>query len=200
LKKQDRFIDRYKDGNTPWDLKRPDFNLIEVVEKEFLNIGNALVVGCGTGDNSIFLSKSGFNTTGIDLSPLAIEKAKAKSEDLNNCNFKVMDFLKGNIEKNFYDFVFDRGCFHTFYEKHERDAFAKKVYDSLKPDSFWLSLLGNSDEKSDGSGPPRLNVRDISGIVEPLFEIISIKSSFMDSNSPDRNRSWQVILKKRKTG
>jgi hypothetical protein len=30
---EDRFKERYKTGNIPWDIGKPDFNLIETVAK-----------------------------------------------------------------------------------------------------------------------------------------------------------------------
>ena len=31
---EDRYPERYKSGDTPWDVGQPDFNLIEVVTKK----------------------------------------------------------------------------------------------------------------------------------------------------------------------
>ena len=51
---EERYKDRYKSGDTPWDAGQPDFNLIETVtENNILNC-KALDIGCGTGDNTIF--------------------------------------------------------------------------------------------------------------------------------------------------
>ena len=44
-----RFSDRCKSGNTPGDVGRPDFNLIEVVTGHPVPPGKAPDVGCGTG-------------------------------------------------------------------------------------------------------------------------------------------------------
>ena len=50
---EDRFKERYKSGNTPWDIGQPDFNLLEVVTGEPIQSCKAIDIGCGTGDNAI---------------------------------------------------------------------------------------------------------------------------------------------------
>ena len=109
-----RFKERYKAGNTPWDIGKPDFNLIETVTKIPIKSCKALDIGCGTGDNSIWLAQKQFQVTGTDVSEIAIEKAKEKALKSNvKCTFLVVDFFKSRIEGAPFGFVFDRGCFHT---------------------------------------------------------------------------------------
>jgi 2-polyprenyl-3-methyl-5-hydroxy-6-metoxy-1,4-benzoquinol methylase len=66
-----RFRDRYKSGDTPWDAGKPDFNLIETVTENHISSCKALDVGCGTGDNCIWLAQKGFSVTGTDISGIA---------------------------------------------------------------------------------------------------------------------------------
>jgi 2-polyprenyl-3-methyl-5-hydroxy-6-metoxy-1,4-benzoquinol methylase len=54
---EERYQERYKSGETPWDLGQPDFNLIEVVAQKPIPSCKVLDVGCGTGDNSIRLAR-----------------------------------------------------------------------------------------------------------------------------------------------
>ena len=75
---EERYRQRYKSGDTPWDVGRPDFNLIEVVTNKPIQICKVLEIGCGTGDNSIWLAQNRFQVIGTDTSDIAIEKAKEK--------------------------------------------------------------------------------------------------------------------------
>ena len=74
-----RYGDRYKAGDTPWDVGRPDFNLIEVVTGHPVPPCKALDVGCGTGDNTIWLAVHGFSAIGTDFTEMAIDQARKKS-------------------------------------------------------------------------------------------------------------------------
>jgi 2-polyprenyl-3-methyl-5-hydroxy-6-metoxy-1,4-benzoquinol methylase len=65
---EDRFKKRYKTGDTPWDIGKPDFNLIETVVQKSIKRCKALDIGCGTGDNSIWLAQKHFQVTGTDIS------------------------------------------------------------------------------------------------------------------------------------
>ena len=59
-----RFKERYKTGDTPWDIGKSDFNLTEIVEKKPIKSCKALDIGCGTGDNSVWLAQKHFQVTG----------------------------------------------------------------------------------------------------------------------------------------
>ena len=52
-----RYKKRYETGDTPWDIGKPDFNLIQTVTTMAIKPCKALDIGCGTGDNSIWLSQ-----------------------------------------------------------------------------------------------------------------------------------------------
>src|ERR1035437_2414681 len=119
---EDRFKGRYEAHDTPWDIGQPDFNLIETVTKTPIKPCNAVDIGCGTGDNAIWLSQQGFHVVGIDTSEVAIERAKQKPAQANTkCSFIVSNFLTSEVEGDF-GFAFDRGCFHVLESDQERKS------------------------------------------------------------------------------
>jgi SAM-dependent methyltransferase len=193
-----RFKERYKTGNIPWDIGKPDFNLIETVTKIPIESCKALDIGCGTGDNSIWLAQKQLQVTGTDVSEIAIEKAKEKALKNNvKCTFLVVDFFKSRIEGAPFGFVFDRGCFHTFDSNKERKKFAKNVASNLEKNGLWLSLIGSADERRQGPGPPQRTANDIVAAVEPYFEILSLFSSHFDSNRQNPPKCWVCLMQKR---
>ena len=100
---EERYRERYKSGNTPWDASQPDFNLIEVVSKKPILSCKVLDVGCGTGDNSIWLAQNRFQVIGTDISDIAIEKAKEKAAKANvECDFILTDEQDGKITRGSY--------------------------------------------------------------------------------------------------
>ncbi|MBW2220772.1 MAG: methyltransferase domain-containing protein, partial [Deltaproteobacteria bacterium] len=153
---ENRFKKRYKSGDTPWDAGQPDFNLIETVIKNPVLSCKALDVGCGTGDNSIWLSQKGFQVTGTDIADIAIEKAKEKASKAKvKCDFILDDFIKNKIDGGPFGFVFDRGCFHSFSSEGDRRRFAQNVAAHLEEAGLWLTIVGNADEDRRGPGPPQ---------------------------------------------
>ncbi len=196
---KNRFRERYEAGDTPWDIGKPDFNLIQTVTTAAIKPCKALDMGCGTGDNAIWLARQNFHVTGIDTSEIALEKAKEKAIKAKvKCIFLVRDILGSRVEGAPFGFAFDRGCFHTLDSDKERKRFARKVSGHLKEDGLWLSLIGNADEDRHVPGPPQRSAGDIVNAVEPYFEILSLVSGCFGSNRPNPPRAWICLMRKRR--
>jgi SAM-dependent methyltransferase len=195
---EDHFRQAYKEGSPPWDIGKPDFNLVRTVTTTPIVPCKALEIGCGTGDNAIWLAQQGFQVVGIDASEIAIQKANEKAADANApCTFVVLDFLKSQAEGAPFGFAFDRGCFHVFDSDEDRTKFAEQVHRHLGDDGLWLSLIGNADEKRDSPGPPQRTARQIANAVEPDFEILSLVVSHFEVNLPYQPRAWVCLMRKR---
>ena len=195
---EDSYRKRYRSGDTPWDVGHPDFNLIEVVTQKPIPSCKVLDIGCGTGDNAIWLAQNHFQVIGTDTSDIALEKAKDKASKANvECNFMLVDFLRNKIEGSPFGFVFDRGCFHSFSSENNRRSFAKNVAAHLEEAGLWLTIVGNADEHRQGHGPPQRTAGDIVLAVEPYFEILFLQSSHFGSNHPNPPRAWKCLMQKR---
>ena len=195
---EDRFNKRYVSDNLPWNIERPDFNLIKVVQSFPVKPCKALDVGCGTGDNVIWLVRQGFEVTGTDLSEKAIEIAKEKAKNARvDVSFYVNDFLQEKIPGAPFGFIFDRGCFHSFDKKKERKLYAKNVHQLLEKDGLWLSLIGNYDDGRLDIGPPKRTALDVISAVEPFFKILSLIQGRFDSNDEIPSKIWICLMRKR---
>jgi len=195
---EERYQERYKSGDTPWDIGRPDFNLIDVVTQKLVAGCKALDIGCGTGDNSIWLAKNHFQVTGTDTSDIAVQKAKEKASQAGvECDFRLIDFIREKVEGGPFGFVFDRGCFHSFRSEDERKKFALNVSAHLETDGLWLTIAGNADEKRPGGGPPQLTAIDIVLAAEPFFIILSLTTTQFGSNRSNPPRAWRCLMQKR---
>jgi methyl halide transferase len=193
-----RFEDRYKAGDLPWDIKRPDSNLVNTVKTFNIKPHKAIDIGCGTGDNVIWLHQQGFKVTGIDYAETAIEQARQKAGKMNyEIPFYILDFLVERVPGNPYSFAFDRGCFHSFDSEEERFTFAKNVHHLLEEKGLWLTLAGNYDDGRLDVGPPKRKASQIIEAVEPWFRILSLVSGRFDSNDPEPSKIWVCLLEKR---
>jgi len=192
------FEERYRTGNTGWEINRVDSNLVAVVSTTPISPCKVLDIGCGTGDNAIWLQKQGFTVTGIDISKLAIEAAEKKAKVANvDCSCFIGDFFKDTISEAPFGFIFDRGCFHHPPKDENLHLFAKNVFDSLSENGLWLTLAGSCDQKRNGEGPPQITGTQIVKAVEPMFEILTLKTGFFDSDHKPKMKSWICLMKKR---
>ncbi len=195
---KNRFDERYVNGNLPWDIKRPDSNLINSIERFNIKPCHALDIGCGTGDNVFWLDAHGFNTTGIDFAENAIKIASRRKENQSaNPSFFVADILRDDLPESPFEFVFDRGCFHTFDTKKERRKMAKNIHDHLVKGGHWLSLIGNYDDGRLDIGPPKRSALEVIEAVEPWFEIVLLEQGTFDSNDPEPSKIWICFMQKR---
>jgi SAM-dependent methyltransferase len=198
---EDRFTERYREGSAPWDIGMADVNLVHVVTTLPIAPCKAVDLGCGTGDNAIWLSQQNFIVVGVDAAEIAIEKAREKAAKANaRCTFAVLNILNDQVDGAPFGFAFDRGCFHTLDSASERKTFAKQVSRHLDANGLWLSLIADADEKRVGPGPPQRSARDVANAVEPYFEIPSLVSGHFGSNRPDPPRAWICLMRKRPVG
>jgi SAM-dependent methyltransferase len=127
----------YRTGRTPWDTGTTPPEVVELIEgPEALAPGRALDLGCGTGTNVRYLAEHGWDATGVDAEPRAIERASAKVADAPNARVVLGDVTAiqalGLVGP--FDLVLDIGCFHSI-ERSRRDAYAAGVAAVTRPGS-----------------------------------------------------------------
>lgn len=187
--------DDYASGRPlPWDTGTPDPMLVEMIESHAIEPGRTLEVGCGTGTNAIYLAQQGFEVVGVDISPLAVESARAKAN--GRCRFETRDFLNEVPPGGPFQFVFDRGCFHTLDEAHERARFAVNVAAGLVDGGVWLSLIGSTEGPARELGPPRRTAREVMDAIEPSLEILQFQSREFDVCG-EPLKAWLCLSRKR---
>lgn len=188
--------DNYAEGFTPWDTGVPEPLLVQMVESGSLPTGRALDVGCGTGTNAIWLAERGYEVLGVDVAPLAIDKARAKLHSGVRCRFETLDILAALPDGGPFQLVFDRGCFHVFDEPALREKLAAQVAAVLAHDGVWLSLIGSTEGPPRDIGPPRRSLRDVANAIEPHLEILSVRSAeFRDAPQPAM--AWVCLSRRR---
>ena len=77
----------------PWDIGRPQPAFVRLADSGLLS-GWVLDAGCGTGEHAMLAAAHGADAVGADLSPRAIEQARAKAAGRGlMARFEVADAL-----------------------------------------------------------------------------------------------------------
>ncbi len=185
----------YASGQPPWDTGQPDPLLVEFVAAHSVKPCPTLEIGAGTGTNAIWMAERGFDVLGIDLAPLAVQQAKAKLDGRNlRCRFQTRDFLAASVPAGPFQFVFDRGCFHVFDAASDRQRFAEQVAAELAPGGLWLSLIGSTEGPPREVGPPRRSAREVILAIEPVLEIVELRSAEFISH---HTNAWFCLSRRR---
>jgi SAM-dependent methyltransferase len=120
----------YLVGFKPWDSGVPPPQLVAVVEgSDALLPQKALDLGCGTGTNSIYMARHGWDVTGIDFVPRAVTVAKRKAAEAQ----VSLRLMVGDVTRltelgigTDYSLLLDLGCFHSIPDAG-RDAYVRGV-------------------------------------------------------------------------
>lgn len=153
------FFDAAYLGTPPWDIGRPQGEFVRL-EQSGAIVGDVLDVGCGTGENAIFLAGRGHRVLGIDSAKLAVKKAKAKAAERRiEASFRVWDALRLHELAMRFDSVIDSGFFHTLTDG-ERIVFQRSLHSVMKPGSMYFMLVF-SDEEPGWGGPRRVREEEV---------------------------------------
>ncbi len=102
-----------------------------------------LDVGCGSGEIDIILAGKGFTVTGIDISPYAVNMAKALAEKYPHCSDRVR-FVAGDMESISFERRFSSAIIsHTFEHVINPDKVMENVIRFLEPGSCVLVAVPN---------------------------------------------------------
>lgn len=118
----------YRLGFTPWDGHPLAAGLRALVESG-LEPGRALDIGCGTGDNCVYLAQHGWQVTGIDYVETAVRRARAKMSAAGvEVTVRRADATRLRSEGvgTGFDLIVDNGCLHGMSDG-DRDAYVREV-------------------------------------------------------------------------
>lgn len=142
----------YRNGDLPWDHGEASPGLEDFLAQEKYAPGPVLVPGCGRGHDGRALARAGFEVTGMDISPRAVEEARrwAQAEGLH-IRFVCGDFLKpAPAMREQFDWVFEHTCFCAI-DPELRDQYVLAVSHALKPAGHLLGVFYHIQPES---GPP----------------------------------------------
>ncbi|MEN6497363.1 MAG: class I SAM-dependent methyltransferase [Thermoguttaceae bacterium] len=183
---------------SPWDTDRPSTELRRVLDEQRIASCATLELGCGTGTNAVWLAERGFSVTAVDISRVAICRAREKAAARGvPVNFVVGDLRHWERLGGPYDFFFDRGCYHAV-RRGDLDGYLRTLEKLTAKGTWGLVLAGNAKEPEDAVGPPVVEEREIREEFGRLFEIVQLREFRFDAPGVGQPRylGWSCLLRR----
>jgi len=113
----------------------------QLVESGTIAPGRAIDLGCGGGSNAIYLSKNGFDVTGIDFSPTAIKRATSNAQTAGvEVIFVEDDLTNLRHVSGTFDLLVDFGALNDL-NPGDRNLYMENVLPLTHPGSRFI-LMG----------------------------------------------------------
>lgn len=139
---------RYEQGKTGWDRGQPNSILEQWLSSNALTPGRVLIPGCGRGHEVIRLAEAGFDVTGIDFAPAAVEHL---SKELKHRSLQA-EIIEANIleyePESRFDNIYEQTCLCALEPKHW-PSYETKLYQWLKPKGRLLILFMQCEKRNE---------------------------------------------------
>jgi SAM-dependent methyltransferase len=194
--------DSYAAGGqpAPWDIGRPQPEFARLAEAGLLT-GQLLDAGCGTGEQTLLAAQYGADAFGVDISPRAIELARAKAADRGvRAQFEVANALYLGELGRAFDTIIDCGVFHTF-DDADRATYVISLAGVLRPGGHCY-LMCFSDRQPGTFGPRRVRQDELRAafadgwVVEDIAAATFAINRGFDIPTPEAAQAWLASLRR----
>lgn len=162
--------ERYAQEDTPWDKGAAHPVLRGMLDQGALT-GRILVPGCGTGHDVRELARRGLTVVGLDIAPLAIERARAHAP-AGSETYELGDLfhLPSSMLENF-DGVFEHTCFCAI-DPARRADYVAAVASLLRPAGHLLSVFFVNPDNEGGGPPFGCTAAELDGLFAGRFRLL----------------------------
>jgi SAM-dependent methyltransferase len=183
----------YQSGVPPWDIGRPQPAIVRVAEEGMI-AGDVIDLGCGTGENALYLASRGLTVVGVDAAPTAITQAQDKARLRGKpATFLVADALALETLERTFDVAIDCGLFHTFSDA-DRVRFERSVHRTLRPGAKYVLLCFSENQPGD-FGPRRVTQAEIRATFATGWTVDSISAERFAAQLPGGGaEAWLALL------
>ncbi|OYQ38272.1 hypothetical protein CHU92_05840 [Flavobacterium cyanobacteriorum] len=165
----------YKLNFAEWDVSAAQPDLVKLVNSGRLPGKRVLDIGCGLGDNAIYMATEGYDVTGIDYVTSGIKVARKRASKTNTCiNFGVADAFSLSSFKNEFDIVTDFGLYHNV-PAGKLPLYLDNITKVLKPGGFFIIQSFGSGAPKSRFGPRLVTEPELHKVFGLPWEILEIQ-------------------------
>ncbi len=155
----------------------------------------ALDLACGSGRNSIFMAKHGFDVDALDIAHVAIKALKAEAQAKNltsKINAQQVDLDIYKIKENIYDII----VMTNFLDR----AVLKSTKNALKKDGLLFVetyMISDKNEKTQSALDNLLKKQELKDMLDDSWQILYY-DEFQNEDYEIYKMKKQVIVAKKK--
>ena len=181
-----------------WDIGGPQPAFVRLADHGLL-AGRVLDAGCGTGEHVLLAAARGAAATGVDLSVVAIEKARGKAAERGlTARFEVADALRLERLGETFDTIIDSGLFHVF-DDTDRARYVTSLAALIEPGGSYY-MMCFSDKQPGVWGPRRVRREEIPSAFGDGWAVESITPDAFEVNPIEGTVSvsaWLAVIRRR---
>ncbi|MEN0058949.1 MAG: methyltransferase domain-containing protein [Bdellovibrio sp.] len=142
----------YRDQANPgWNLGGPAEALKDMLPRLKISRSRVLVLGCGEGHDAAFFAQAGHVVTAVDISPVALQRARNLYGSIPDLKFIEADLF--NLPRQFdqsFDVIFEHTCFCAINPNRRQDLV--KIWNRLLvPGGHLMGVFFTFEKRQ---GPP----------------------------------------------
>ena len=167
----------------PWSIGEPQPEIAALIEQGKFK-GDVLDVGCGEAAVDLYLAERGFTTVGLDLSPTAIELAKAEAakRGLTNASFAVADISAFTGYDGRFNTIVDSTLFHSI-PVEAREGYQQSIVGAAAPGASYYVLVFDRAGLPNGPANP-VTEDELREVVSKYWTIDEIRPARIHANLP----------------
>jgi SAM-dependent methyltransferase len=168
----------------PWSIGEPQPELAALIEAGQFH-GDVLDVGCGEAAISLYLAERGYTTVGLDMSPTAIELAKAEAakRGLTNATFEVADISAFTGYDGRFGTIVDSTLFHSI-PVEAREGYQQSIVRAAAPGASYFVLVFDRAGMPDGPANP-VTADELREVVGKYWAIDDVKPARIHGILPE---------------